>query len=532
MKTDPMKSERKWVLIWAVVIVLLSSVPYLFALAITPSGWHFVGFTRNIDDGGVYLSWMKQAADGHFFIRNLFTNEPQAARQFNILFLVMGYFARLTHIPLIWVYHLFRVGLGIGLIYAVWRFSFMFLDKPEQRRLLVPIIGLAAGFGWLLGEPKPMVSSVDTWQPEATTFQSIYLNPMFVAALLLMVWAMYCLVRIHSTGRTRYGVMGGAALLLLGNVHTYDVITVGAVWAVYVICLMIAQKKILWRTLGLSILAAVIAMPSSIYQYYLYRVDPVFQARANTEALSPQIWSYFGGFGLVLVGAVAGIVIFQMAWGRKERDTAKLLLLVWAAMGFVLPYLPVGQQRKLIMGIQIPMAILCVYAAYALLCRAPARLRGMLFAGLMLVAMGSNVKMIASDCDLLTRNQTPTHYLPFISDWMAESMRYIAENTGVNDVVYAPWQESLLTPGYAGRCVHYGHWSETPDYEGKFKEWMRYARSTDPAFRREVIRKTGATYLVCNYLIPWYMRENGVDYLKEVWRKDDMVIFRVDRNLL
>ena len=56
----------------------------------------FLGLTHNIDDGAVYLSWMRQSADGHFFIRNLFTNEPQVARQFNLLFLVMGGLAGLA----------------------------------------------------------------------------------------------------------------------------------------------------------------------------------------------------------------------------------------------------------------------------------------------------------------------------------------------------------------------------------------------------------------------------------------------------
>ena len=48
-QTKPV-SEFKWVLAWAVAIVLIASLPYLFGLGIAPPGYHFLGFTHNIDD--------------------------------------------------------------------------------------------------------------------------------------------------------------------------------------------------------------------------------------------------------------------------------------------------------------------------------------------------------------------------------------------------------------------------------------------------------------------------------------------------
>ena len=139
------RSELRWVLLWAVAVALVSSVPYIFGAAITPKGEHFLGLTHNIDDGAVYLSWMRQAADGHFFIRNLFTSDPQVGRQFNALFLVMGTFGRVSHLPLIWVYHIFRVVLGVLLIVVIWRFGRLFLPEPTQRRYLIPLAAFSSG---------------------------------------------------------------------------------------------------------------------------------------------------------------------------------------------------------------------------------------------------------------------------------------------------------------------------------------------------------------------------------------------------
>ncbi|MCE5314594.1 hypothetical protein LLG38_06270 [bacterium] len=316
-------SERNWVLMWAAAIVIASSVPYILGALIAPDGYRFLGLTHNIDDGAVYLSWMRQAADGHFFIRNLFTSDHQAARAFNVLFLIMGNFARVTYISLIWTFHLFRIGLGILLIWSVWRFSKLFLDDPNERGLLIPLIGLSAGIGWLIPGAKAPSGSVDVWQPEAIAFLSIYLNPLFLAGLVLMIWSFYFLVRMQQSGRVGDAICAGLMLLVLGNVHTYDIITVGCVWAVYIVVTSIIERKIFTKTLTLSLLSAAIAVPSVVYQFHIYQIDPVFKARANSSTPSPEIWSFFAGYGLILVGAIIGSAIWIAE--RKRRSPLSTL---------------------------------------------------------------------------------------------------------------------------------------------------------------------------------------------------------------
>ena len=151
MRKTAQGSERGYVLQWAIAAVFVSSIVYAWGWLITPSEFQFLGLTHNIDDGAVYLSWMCQAADGHFFIRNLFTNEPQVGGQFNVLFLLMGNCARLLHLPLITAFHLFRCASAIVLVWSVWRFSKLFLDDSYSRRLLIPILCFSSGVGWLLG---------------------------------------------------------------------------------------------------------------------------------------------------------------------------------------------------------------------------------------------------------------------------------------------------------------------------------------------------------------------------------------------
>ena len=101
------------------------------------------------------------------------------------------------------------------------------------------------------------------------------------------------------------------------------------------------------------------------YQFYLYKRDAVFRARANSPTPSPEIWWFLAGYGLVLVWAALGAALAARPnerQGSSDRDYSKLLIIVWAVVGFVIPYIPVGQQRKLVMGLQIPLCILCAVA--------------------------------------------------------------------------------------------------------------------------------------------------------------------------
>jgi len=496
--SKPDRSELRWVLIWAVAIVLLASVPYIYGARLTPPGYTFLGLTHNIDDGAVYLSWMRQAADGRFFIRNLFTNNPQPARQFNLLFLAMGWFAAITRLPLIIVFHLFRVALGIALILCIWRFSKLFLNDSNQRKLLVPLVGVSAGIGWLIPSAVMPTGSVDVWQPEAITFLSIYLNPLFLAGLLLMLGAFYWLELARREGKARYAVCAGLHLLVLGNVHSYDVLTVACVWTAYIVVVWAIAKRFPTRTIGLSALAALIAAPSMAYQYWIYTIDPIFAARANTEIASPPILSFFEGYGLILIGAIIGAILLIVRRRNTQYSTFNAqLLLVWSVIGFAIPYIPIAQQRKLVMGLHIPLCILCAYALSRLLPKLPGTLGRTVFMAILVVAAGSNARFLATDMGLLAIGHTATDHAAYMSDDELRAMTYLRDHATPRDSILAPPTFSLFVPAFTGKQVYYGHWSETPDYTGRRARWASLGLEwTGPGYWMNVVRESLATYYV------------------------------------
>src|SRR5437879_9193177 len=106
----------------------LTCLPYLIVWNATPPGTTFLGFLVNLDDQCVYVAWMKQAHDGHFFLRNLWTADPQRGINVHVLFWLLGVIARVTAAPLPLVYHLGRLLLGGTVLLLFYRLTSWFTE--------------------------------------------------------------------------------------------------------------------------------------------------------------------------------------------------------------------------------------------------------------------------------------------------------------------------------------------------------------------------------------------------------------------
>ena len=521
MKKDSTRnSEYRWALWVAIAIMALASVPYAVGYATAPTGYHFLGFTGNMDDACVYLSWMRQAADGHFFLRNLFTTEPQSGRGFNLLFLALGTLARLTHLSLVAVFHLARILSGIGLLLAVYGMSGLWLKDLRSRRIGFLIVGLSAGIGWVF-KGENMFTSVDTWQPEAITFLSVLRSPLFSFPTLLMVGSLYFLLRYRQTGALRHAVYAGLILLILANVHTYDLITLGIAWAMY--CVYRLAKKDFRPIIG-GLTAAAIAAPLAAYQLYFYEIDPVFRLRAAVPTLSPAIYWYAAGYGLLIPLALYGI------WRatRERKDVG--VLVCWAAAGFIAAYLPITFQRKLIMGTHIPLSLLAAIGVASLIERISPRWQTLAFIPVLSLLSVSSLVFLAQDVVIvLTNEPVTTAHVPYASNDEMAALEYVRTHTRPNDLILAPPPTASLIPGFTGRPVYCGHWGETVEFPRKLWEVFAFysARTTD-GDRLAFLREHGFSYLLGYHgaegLIDF--DAHPVSFLKPVFQRKEITVYR------
>jgi hypothetical protein len=563
---SPKQRERLFYAGFGTLTLLLASFPYIYGALTTPHGYVYTGLTFNIDDVAVYLSWMRQAADGHFFQRNLFNTGPQQSHLFSLFSLLLGGVVRLTHLSLPAVYHLARVIFGGLTLWAITHLLRETLADARARQIAFALVCVSSGLGWLTGGYDPSRGDnqpIDLWQPEAITFLSLYYTPLFLAALALMVVFVTAILRAEQSGRLSAVWPAAVAGALLGNFHTYDVIPLFAVWVAYRTVTDVVGRRIDiagWQRLIVTGLAS---LPTTAYTYYTLTHDTAFGER-DVKTLSPSpLWVTLG-FGLVLLLAVVAIVRPRPA--AFTNAAALRMMTTWAICGIAVSYLPVDFQRKMLMGVHVP---LCLLAGAAL---------AMLTAGLsgdfpkiaaafgVLLTAPSNALFLMRDIGRLQANVGSTENRPYLTQNEAEALTWLRENTRPGDaVLVSPDPAShrrfpgfalkpylaVYLPAFAGDAVYNGHWSETASYGKKWQDSLRFFQDgTEDAFREELLRSNGIRYvLYANALgnrpptdtsgapvaegiqepyapVDW-VQESAPSYLRQIHRNAEITVYTV-----
>ena len=513
-----MKLNRNiFYVVWGALALLCASLPYIYGALTIPAGHVYTGLTYNIDDVCVYLSWIRQAADGAVFQKNLFTTEPQTGDVINLLFLVLGNIARVTGLSPIVVYHIARIGFGALLLWAVAGLIRDTIASDRARRLAFLFVCFGAGIGWLWGGYDPgraFAQPIDLWQPEAITLLSLYYTPLFLAASALIVVFVRAALRVEQVRQIRAALPAAVAGFLLANFHTYDVVSVFAVWAVFRAFSDFTNRKIDMRRWGGFLLALLATLPSLLYTYITLLRDPIFAGRETNTLTSSFQW-VATGFGLLLVLALVGLLERHSSTitGSSYTSTAAFrLLAIWAIVGLLLPYAPVGFQRKLIMGAHFP---LCLLAGVAL-ANWTARLSGdfpKIAAGFtVLLSIPSCILFLLQDQGRLKANVGSTAQRPYLTQNEAGAIQWLRQNTQPGESVLVspdpashrrfPFQPlapflSTYIPAIAGRPVYNGHWSETVHYGRKLGETLSFFRAdTTDEQRKAFLEESGIHYIL------------------------------------
>jgi hypothetical protein len=546
------RNETRWAIRWSCVVMLITCLPYLYVAAGTPPGMAFSRLLYQVPDNGVYLSWEEQAAQGALGMRNLFTGEAQRGIYLHLLSWLLGTLARLTGLPVVLVHHGGRLLLGALVLILAYRLFARLTPDVATRRTAFWFTAFASGFGWLAEWLKlPAQWSTELAQAEMTTFLSLCSNVLNCAGLALMLGIFLLLLAAEEqTGRRRWQSVLGAGLLglLLGNVHSYDVITVACVWGAYIAARALTSRVTagdfgFWildfglpadppdaelatapppiqnpkskiqnprprpfsagRALVDALVAALVALPATGYQYYLYRTEPVFRLRADQRLPSPPLLCNLAGYGLLLLLAIGGAVLLVRSLRRAgAAPDQRLFPLVWAIVGLMTPYLPVSFQGKLVMGEHLPLALLAAMGALALVGwvtghgsrvtgqrRGSARLATLdsrpvtaVVVGLLLVMVPTNVRFVLRDIPRRGADVVGPSSLPvYVPQADAAALQWARQHLPKDRLILCSYVSGLLFPAMAGRPVYLGHWSETVDARRKFAEVMAFYAAPDAA---------------------------------------------------
>jgi hypothetical protein len=266
------------------------------------------------------------------------------------------------------------------------------------------------------------------------------------------------------------------------------------------------------------------------YEYYLFKVDPAFHARVGVPTLSYGVSTYALGYGLTLLFAVIAAAL----WIRRSRflgfwrnRQAPLMLICWVIAAFALAYLPTSFQRKMIMGVDVPLCLLAGAAAAYVGKASVARFRlsaGFIPLLLILFSVPTGLIWIARDITHIKSDTSETDARTFLTADDLRVFEWIDRNTKPSDAFVGDPSQMLFVPAYCDRRVWCGHWGETPDYADKVRDTLRFSKG-ELVSPRDFLESTGADYLVWPNAVKAFT--STPDYLQPVYGNATYTIYRI-----
>src|SRR4030043_189845 len=212
------KKEWRFVILLSIVLILITTLPYIYAAINAPSGYFWNGIHAiTPGDSAVYFSYINQIKAGNWLLQDNFTSEPQTGGLFNLFWLTIGLLAKIFSLSPIWAFQLARSILIPFLVIALYLLASYFLENISQRKATMIFLCFSSGIGaYFVGifdklfpyDPNSFVYKwlMDIWIPDSNIFLSIYQSPHFVFSLALMVCFFLLMILALKNNNFKYSL--------------------------------------------------------------------------------------------------------------------------------------------------------------------------------------------------------------------------------------------------------------------------------------------------------------------------------------
>ncbi len=498
--------------IWVgILALLLVSIPYLFAFLGGDNRWVFGGFLLNPIDGHSYLAKMQQGFQGNWKFVLPYTAEPGEGTYLFLLYICLGHIARMLNLPLILVFHIFRVIGSIVLLYSLWKLALILFSEKKYQTLVFCLGVFGSGLGWI-GVLAGQFTS-DFWVAEAYPFLSMYANPHFPLGLGIMI----CMLLPGEFRIIRYIIFG----LILAIVQPFAVVIV-----LVIMFVRMAQELISLRRCKLEDFRKTTYLPRVfgtgigggfilLYQYISILNDPVLSLW-NAQNLTPPP-------GLIDFILAFSPVLILAGFGIKESLKSEIgkTLLIWAVSSIGLLLIPWNLQRRFLTGIYVPLAGLAILGLKLIISKYRLSFRtGVLV--LFVLVIPTNLIVLISGIQASMMHDENIYY----SVDLEMGLEWVINNTGTDDLFLTNKTIGLLIPSLTGRRVIYGHPFETVNAEDELKFINAF-------FEYQMDEKFLLDYLT-NRKIDYILIQKGHEFLNEEALNDSVfnVVFENSKIVL
>lgn len=529
--------ERSFLAVIVAAALVLSSVPLVAGYLLSSPERQFVGIVFNMQDHAQYFAWMRDLAREPL-APNRLTSEPNPPAFFNLLWWVVGRAGALTGLDYAALWAGLRIVAALSVLAAGHYFLNLAVADTRQRRLAYVLFIFGGGLGvvWIVAKyaldltEAPFPFTIYTAEPN--TFFILMAFPHFGMALALITAMMALLLRAVQTGKYVYAVVCGLLGAMLGLQHAYDLATIYAVMGTFGLLVWLRDRRFPGFLFRCGVIVFALSAPAAAYLSALVLLDPTWGRKLsqfdNAGAWTPPPWQLPILLGVPFLLALAG---FRRR-ALQSRNDAELLVAVWFLLHFALAYLPVKFQIHLLLGWQMPIAILAAAALTDRIVpwlrrRAP-RLQRATVAMLLALTVVTNVYLVAWRYIEFRRLEAPY----YLTRGEAASLAWLGAHATGEDVVLAALDYGQHVPVRSDARAFLAHWAGTLDFYDKTAMVAEmFDPATSDARRRDILETHGVTYLVVRE------RDGAADalrsaagaYLAPVFAEGDTTIYRVVR---
>jgi hypothetical protein len=454
--------DQRLALLLSFAVALFTAVPYLIASGLAPDGTLFNGFLINPIDGFSYLSKMRQGFEGHWTLVLPYAPEQGPRALLYVYYILLGHISRLFSLDLIVTFHVVRIVAAALAFYC----GYLLVDHVSSHRpvrwFAFGLILIGSGLGWLSLFFNGLVIS-DILIPESIPFLVAYGNAHFPLVLAALLAAMLTAVVDTWSGWTR-AILAGVSGCVIGALLPFSFLTLVVTLGVW--CAL--EARIYWRgpsmqvnrktflNVGTALVASSVgALPWIVYDLWLSRSHPVISAwNLQNQTPSPDPSAYLLGFAPLVFLSVFGL-LREKPW----RTGKGRLLLVWILTGALLLYAPLAFQRRLSLGLAVPLSILAAWGWGSISMHVDLRKRLAVLV-ITLVSL-SNVLVVFAGIAGVIQGESAVVF----QQHELESYRWIKENVPRDSLILASERSGNRLPAFAAVRVLYGHPFETPDAE-------------------------------------------------------------------
>lgn len=463
-----------------------------------PDGTRWLGDgIHNSSDVAVYFSYLRQGADGHTLLSDLFAVEPHRLR-FDAVWSTLGLVARTGVNPIV-IHEAARAIFILLLVVALW-YAARSQEKDDRDANLATLLALGGiSTGWIY---SIWLGANNLWTPQTYAAPDVVtefaVGPVLfggahmilsVALLITCLRLLWDGITMDQRQKTLFGALAGAALL---SFHPYFAPLVGLMGLLAFASRWKEAAARRERFASLA-LAGILTLPPVAYALYLL-TDPVFGTHHLVDNLlplnTPLVW---------LITLAPFIIAFVWMWRTnhlpKKFDWPSAWLL---AVILLLIFLPVPWKRKLTEGLLIPLVFLTMPAWRAvrewLREQRPRPMRIFLTALFLLAAWLGPLHLIVSQLTWFEKKDAQHFFYQPHS--LFEVAEYLHTQKDHPILLSDDRWVNLWLPALSGQRVWIGHDHETPHFKSKREVYQKLLATTDSKEAQGILEAIGVTHFI------------------------------------